>query len=468
MTAASDTSRRPCPRPRTACCLSWPRRPDGQLERGSRTGPRAARDSLTDGAPLAYCFVDSALFAELLGRACDGEVVDGRRIDVTGSDGRPGPVGLTLVPIHRQSRRRALRIPLGCGRTWGAPGCCRTFAEIEELRRVDALKDEFLATASHELRSPLTSIVGFAELLTQVAPEQASLIAPIERNAVDMRRLVEGLLDQARLESGKVTIEPAPVRAQAGGARTHRRDEPRARRPPGRDPRPPRDHHGQRGVLAGARQPGRQRHEVRRGKPDHDLRGADRPSTSRSRWPTRGRASRWTTRSTSSTRSSGPPGAAGDRRKAAGSACPSSAATWSCTAVTSNARAVRDTARRSPSGCRTDRRPDHELDPRSSTTWRTSGSCAGWCWRATATRSLEAANAEDALEILDGVAPRRHAARHPAAGHGRLGRAAGPAGRARTCRLIKVIVCSAAAHAGARGAGPSPRARPGSSPSRSR
>lgn len=81
-------------------------------------------------------------------------------------------------------------------------------AVIEELRRVDALKDEFLATASHELRTPLTSIVGFTEVLTQVAPEQGSLIAPIERNAHDMRRLVEGLLDQARLESGKVTVEP--------------------------------------------------------------------------------------------------------------------------------------------------------------------------------------------------------------------------------------------------------------------
>jgi two-component system phosphate regulon sensor histidine kinase PhoR len=81
-------------------------------------------------------------------------------------------------------------------------------AEIEELRRVDALKDEFLATVSHELRTPLTSIVGFAEVLTQVVPEQESLIAPIERNAHDMRRLVEGLLDQARLESGKVTIRP--------------------------------------------------------------------------------------------------------------------------------------------------------------------------------------------------------------------------------------------------------------------
>jgi len=112
-----------------------------------------------------------------------------------------------LLPIHDKVVRGHYGF-LSSPSSLGCTAVLKDLREIEELRRVEAIKDEFLATASHELRTPLTSIVGFAELLSQVVPEQISLTAPIERNAREMRRLVEGLLDQARLESGKVTIEP--------------------------------------------------------------------------------------------------------------------------------------------------------------------------------------------------------------------------------------------------------------------
>jgi len=84
----------------------------------------------------------------------------------------------------------------------------REQSTTEELRRVDSLKDEFLATVSHELRTPLTAIAGFAALLHERAPEHAQLVEPIERNAGEMHRLIQRLLDQARLESGRVTLEP--------------------------------------------------------------------------------------------------------------------------------------------------------------------------------------------------------------------------------------------------------------------
>lgn len=86
----------------------------------------------------------------------------------------------------------------------------REQSTTEELRRVDSLKDEFLATVSHELRTPLTSIAGFAALLRERAPDHANLVDPIERNAGEMHRLIQRLLDQARLESGRVTLEPTP------------------------------------------------------------------------------------------------------------------------------------------------------------------------------------------------------------------------------------------------------------------
>jgi two-component system CheB/CheR fusion protein len=81
----------------------------------------------------------------------------------------------------------------------------------EELRRVDALKDDFLATVSHELRTPLTSIAGFAALLEEQAPEHQRLVEPIARNAQQMHRLIQRLLDQAALESGRVILEAKPL-----------------------------------------------------------------------------------------------------------------------------------------------------------------------------------------------------------------------------------------------------------------
>jgi PAS domain S-box-containing protein len=81
----------------------------------------------------------------------------------------------------------------------------------EELRALDALKDEFLATVSHELRTPLTSIIGFSRLLATKAPDLAMLVEPISRGGADMARMIEKLLDYARLQAGHVALQPEPV-----------------------------------------------------------------------------------------------------------------------------------------------------------------------------------------------------------------------------------------------------------------
>jgi PAS domain S-box-containing protein len=81
----------------------------------------------------------------------------------------------------------------------------------EELRQLDALKDDFLATVSHELRTPLTSIGGYASLLAKKHPDLVELIAPIERNASEMSRMIETLLDFCRLTAGQVSLHPQPV-----------------------------------------------------------------------------------------------------------------------------------------------------------------------------------------------------------------------------------------------------------------
>jgi signal transduction histidine kinase len=85
------------------------------------------------------------------------------------------------------------------------------FAEQRELvhrmRAVDELKTVFLATASHELRTPIAAITGFAKLLATswktMTPEQVTMYTgSVETSARRLGRLVEDLLDFARLERG--------------------------------------------------------------------------------------------------------------------------------------------------------------------------------------------------------------------------------------------------------------------------
>jgi len=72
------------------------------------------------------------------------------------------------------------------------------------------LRDEFMATVSHELRTPLNSILGWARLLKAGnldARQSSKAVRTIVKNAESQNRLIEDLLDVARMISGKVELE---------------------------------------------------------------------------------------------------------------------------------------------------------------------------------------------------------------------------------------------------------------------
>lgn len=89
--------------------------------------------------------------------------------------------------------------------------------EREASRRdqLDRMKDEFVLTASHELRSPLTSVQGFAELLMlereRLTPKQVETVEIILDNCRHLVRLLNDLLDLARSDAGRLAIKPAPI-----------------------------------------------------------------------------------------------------------------------------------------------------------------------------------------------------------------------------------------------------------------
>lgn len=94
-----------------------------------------------------------------------------------------------------------------------------------ELENQVESKNEFLATVSHELRNPLTALIGLAEVLGDMdshlaGDERASLVATIVDSGFDLVNLVEDLLTAARQEAGQLAVVSVPVNPAAQAKQT--------------------------------------------------------------------------------------------------------------------------------------------------------------------------------------------------------------------------------------------------------
>ena len=90
------------------------------------------------------------------------------------------------------------------------------FRDVTERRKVERMKNEFIATVSHELRTPLTSIRGALGLLEGGAvgelPERAHRMVEIaHKNSERLMRLINDLLDVEKIESGHLTLRLEPL-----------------------------------------------------------------------------------------------------------------------------------------------------------------------------------------------------------------------------------------------------------------
>lgn len=90
---------------------------------------------------------------------------------------------------------------------------------VEELRELDSYKSRLIATLAHELKNPLTAILGHTELL-EATPELSgsalNSVAAVERGAARMQRLVEDLLALGMAGDPQVPFEPAPFDLRSG------------------------------------------------------------------------------------------------------------------------------------------------------------------------------------------------------------------------------------------------------------
>ena len=127
---------------------------------------------------------------EVVDAALRGESVQDRELDLDARvllmNARPLPAGGAVLVIH----------------------------DLTQVRRLEAMRRDFVANVSHELKTPLTSISGYADTLLSDAPDPETtrrFLGTIVANTQRMQRLVDNLLDLARLEAGQWHPEPEPL-----------------------------------------------------------------------------------------------------------------------------------------------------------------------------------------------------------------------------------------------------------------
>ncbi len=137
---------------------------------------------------------------------------------------------LLAAPIRAGDRRLGVLEALGCREEGFGPEdrevlavlaeqsaiALRNARLIEELRASNRLKDDFLATLSHEVRTPLTGIIGWTEVLLEGAGQDAEgqrALEAILSQATLLNRMIGDLIDLSRIENLGLEVRRLPVDA---------------------------------------------------------------------------------------------------------------------------------------------------------------------------------------------------------------------------------------------------------------
>ncbi len=116
-------------------------------------------------------------------------------------------------------RRRNFSVTAAPVRAAGANGAVLVLHDITELRRLERVRRDFVANVSHEFKTPLTAIQGFAETLLNGALDDLAnrkrFVEIIKEHARRLARLTDDLLKLSRIEAGRLELEIRPIRVEA-------------------------------------------------------------------------------------------------------------------------------------------------------------------------------------------------------------------------------------------------------------
>jgi PAS domain S-box-containing protein len=124
---------------------------------------------------------------------------------------------LTAAGETREVKLTAVPVVVS-GQVVGVHGIVEDITEANMMQRdlqaANAAKTLFLANVSHEVRTPLTMVIGATEMLldTSLDPSQNQLADMVNRNSQRLLRLVNDILDFSRLEAGKISLMEGPYR----------------------------------------------------------------------------------------------------------------------------------------------------------------------------------------------------------------------------------------------------------------
>ncbi len=180
------------------------------------------RDStVRSGRPLIELIRNTELL-ELIRRALAGE--EGLQIDIVMGIVQQRSFSVTAAPVKALEAGavadRALPGKSGSATTVKPAaekpsGAIVVLHDVTELRRLERVRQDFVANVSHEFKTPLTAIQGFAETLLAGAIEDPRnnrrFLEIIRDHAIRLARLTDDLLKLARIEAGKLEVQFSPV-----------------------------------------------------------------------------------------------------------------------------------------------------------------------------------------------------------------------------------------------------------------
>jgi PAS domain S-box-containing protein len=142
---------------------------------------RSTQPRTTGGRPLA-------IEETALRRALRGETVAGQEELVRAADGRDLCVSVSAAPLRGRGGRVDLAVVV--------------VSDVTDRKRFEEAREEFLATAAHELKTPLAVVKAYAQLMLRRRQGDAAGLTAITRQVDRLNRIVHQLLDVSRLRFG--------------------------------------------------------------------------------------------------------------------------------------------------------------------------------------------------------------------------------------------------------------------------
>lgn len=116
------------------------------------------------------------------------------------------PVFITAAPVHGDEGRLA--------------GSIVVFRDITKEKQIEQMKEDFLATITHDLKSPLASVMGYTDLLLnprlgEISTTQREFLEAIQRSSQTLQFLIDNILEITRMEAGQMQFNPGLFNLEA-------------------------------------------------------------------------------------------------------------------------------------------------------------------------------------------------------------------------------------------------------------